>query len=202
VIIALNGLTPRFGYKRFRMLPLSLTASLTRPLTEKEEEQIGRPEPWAVLCPIKGGTTMRLMPDRRILVRATLEYGRDGIDDAGVAARRNAHVVSLQRRFPWMGESDIDWSWAGTMGGSRGYRFIFDRPSPGVFLAACCNGNGIARLSMLGRILVQYATGDQNDLLSAALSLAEPGLLPPDPILRMGVAARFILDRWKVGAEA
>ncbi len=202
VIIALNGLTPRFGYKRFRMLPLSLTASLTRPLTETEDERIGRPEPWAVLCPIKGGTTMRLLPDRRILVRATVEYGRDGVDEAGVAARRKSHIASLQRRFPWMGESDIDWSWAGTMGGSRGYRFIFDKPSPGVFLTACCNGNGIARLSMLGRLLVHYATGDQNELLSTALSLAEPDLLPPDPFLRMGVAARFMLDRWKVASEA
>lgn len=202
VIIALNGLTPRFGYKRFRMLPLSLTASLTRPLTGEEEGRMGRPEPWALLCPIKGGTTMRLMPDRRILVRATVEYGRDGISDADVAARRKAHILSLQRRFPWMGESDIDWSWAGTMGGSRGYRFIFDKPSSGVFLTACCNGNGIARLSMLGRLLVQYATGDQSELLSTALALAGPGLLPPDPFLRMGVAARFALDRRKVAEEA
>lgn len=201
VILALNGLLPRFGYKRFRMVPLTLTASLTRPLTADEDAAIGPPEPWAVLCPIKGGTTARLTPDRRILIRNTAEYRPDGVDPAGVAARRQTHLVSLRRRFPWMSETDIEFSWAGTMGGSRGYRFIFEQAAPGVFLTACCNGNGVARLSQLGRLLVQYATGDQNDLLTTTLSLAQPGLLPPDPFLRLGVAARFALDRKKAAAE-
>lgn len=201
VILALNGLLPRFGYKRFRMVPLTLTASLTRPLTAEEEAGIGRPEPWAVLCPIKGGTTARLTPDRRILIRNTAEYRPDGVDAAGVAARRQMHLLGLRRRFPWMTENDIEFSWAGTMGGSRGYRFIFEQASPGVFLTACCNGNGVARLSMLGRLLVHYATGDQSELLTSALSLAKPGLLPPDPFLRLGVAARFALDRRKAAAE-
>lgn len=201
VIIALNGLLPRFGYKRFRMVPLTLTASLTRPLTAEEDAGIGRPDPWAVLCPIKGGTTARLTPDRRILIRNTAEYRPDGVNAAGVVARRQTHLLGLRRRFPWMTESDIEFSWAGTMGGSRGYRFIFEQASPGVFLTACCNGNGVARLSMLGRLLVHYATGDQNDLLTRALSLAKPGLLPPDPFLRLGVAARFALDRRKAAEE-
>lgn len=201
VILALNGLLPRFGYKRFRMVPLTLTASLTRPLTAEEDAAIGQPEPWAVLCPIKGGTTARLTPDRRILIRNTAEYRPDGVDAAGVAARRQTHLLGLRRRFPWMTAADIDFSWAGTMAGSRGYRFIFEQASPGVFLTACCNGNGVARLSQLGRLLVHYATGDQNELLTSALSLTKPGLLPPDPILRLGVAALFALDRRKAAAE-
>jgi len=201
VILALNGLLPRFGYKRFRMVPLTLTASLTRPLTAEEDEAIGRPEPWAVLCPIKGGTTARLTQDRRILIRNTAEYRPAGVDAAGVAVRRQTHLLGLRRRFPSMTEADIEFSWAGTMAGSRGYRFIFEQASPDVFLTACCNGNGVARLSMLGRLLVQYATGDQNELLTTTLSLAQPGLLPPDPFLRIGVAARFALDRRKVADE-
>lgn len=201
VILALNGLLPRFGYKRFRMVPLTLTASMTRPLTAEEDAATGRPAPWAVLCPIKGGTTARLTQDRRILIRNTAEYRPAGVDAAGIAARRQMHLLGLQRRFPWMTEADIEFSWAGTMGGSRGYRFIFEQASPGVFLTACCNGNGVARLSMLGRLLVQYATGDQNNLLTNTLSLAQPGLLPPDPFLRLGVAARFALDRRKATEE-
>lgn len=201
VILALNGLLPRFGYKRFRMVPLTLTASLTRPLTAEEDASIGRPEPWATLCPIKGGTTARLTQDRRILIRNTAEYRPGGVDAAGVAARRQVHLLGLQRRFPFLTEADIAFSWAGTMGGSRGYRFLFEQASPGVFLTACCNGNGVARLSQLGRLLVQYATGDQSELLSTTLSLAGPGLLPPDPFLRLGVATRFALDRRKAAAE-
>lgn len=201
VILALNGYLPRFGQARHRMIPLTLTASLTRPLTPEEEDRIGHADPWAVLCPIKGGTTARLTADRRVLIRNTAEYRPTAFGAVDVAARRGAHLRGLQRRFPWLGADDIEFSWAGTMGGSRGYRFLFGESAPGVFLAACCNGNGVARLSMLGRLLVQMATGDQTPLLSTALSIGKPGLLPPDPLLWIGVSARFALDRHKAAGE-
>lgn len=201
VILALNAFLPRFGYKKYRMLPLTLTASLTRPLTPEEDASIGNPPPWAILCPIKGGTTARLTVDRRILIRNTVEYRPDGLTDAEVRHRRPTHVVALKRRFPWLTEADIDYSWSGTLGGSRGYRFLLDQVHPGVVLTGCCNGNGIARLSMLGRLAVRLGLGDHSELLSAALSLEQPGLLPPDPFLRIGVACRFALDRRKAAEE-
>lgn len=201
VMIGLNGLLPRFGFKRMQIVPLALTASLTRPLTEEEYAGIGSPEPWAVLSPIKGGTTARLTADRRILIRNTLEYGSPGLAAADVALRRRMHLRSLQRRFPWLGEGDIAFSWAGTMAGSRGHRFIFEQPSPGVFLTAGCNGNGVSRMSMLGRLLAQYATGDQNDLLSTTLALAKPGYVPPDPLLRIGLSVRFAWDEHRAASE-
>jgi glycine/D-amino acid oxidase-like deaminating enzyme len=201
VILGLNGLLPRFGFKRFHVVPLVLTASLTRPLTPEEDAQIGNPEPWAALCPIKGGTTARLTADRRILIRNTLESGASGIDTAGVVARRKTHVLGLRRRFPWMGEADIAYSWAGTMAGSRGHRCVFEQAALGLFLAAACNGTGVSRMSMLGRLLVQYATGDQNDLLSTTLALAKPGPVPPDPFLRVGLSMRFAMDERRAASE-
>ena len=183
------------------MLPLTLTASLTRPLTPEEDANIANPPPWAILCPVKGGTTARLTVDRRILIRNTVEYRPDGLTDGEVRDRRSTHLAALKRRFPWFTEADIDYSWSGTMGGSRGYRFLLDQVHPGVILTGCCNGNGIARLSMLGRLAVRLGLGDQSELLSAALSLEQPGLLPPDPFLRIGVAFRFALDRRKVADE-
>jgi glycine/D-amino acid oxidase-like deaminating enzyme len=201
VILALNAFLPRFGYKKYRMMPLTLTASLTRPLTSEEDARIGHPPAWAILCPIKGGTTARLTPDRRILIRNTAEYRPQGLTTAEVLDRRPVHVASLQRRFPWLTASDIEFTWSGTMAGSRGYRFLLDEVHPGVFLTGCCNGNGIARLSMLGRLAVRMALGDQSALLSIALSLEKPGLLPPDPLLRIGVALRFALDRMRAAEE-
>jgi glycine/D-amino acid oxidase-like deaminating enzyme len=87
------------------------------------------------------------------------------------------------------------------MAGSRGYRFVLDQVHPGVFLTGCCNGNGIARLSMLGRLAVRLAMGDRSELLKVALSMEKPGLLPPDPFLRIGVSCRFALDRVKAAEE-
>ncbi len=201
VILALNAFLPRFGYMKHRMLPLTLTASLTRPLTPEEDAALGHPSPWAVLCPIKGGTTARLTVDRRILIRNTVEYRPDGLTATEVMDRRPTHLIALQRRFPSLTEDDIEFSWSGTMAGSRGYRFILDQVHPDVVLTGCCNGNGIARLSMLGRLAVRLALGDRGKLLDIALSLEKPGLLPPDPFLRMGVSCRFALDRMKAAAE-
>jgi glycine/D-amino acid oxidase-like deaminating enzyme len=201
VILALNAFLPRFGYMRHRMMPLTLTASLTRPLTQEEDAGIGGPSAWAVLCPIKGGITARLTPDRRILIRNTVEYRPEGLTAEEVKARRPTHLRALRRRFPWLTAADIEFSWSGTMGGSRGHRFLLERAYPGVFLAGCCNGSGVARLSMLGRLAVRLALGDQSQLLGAALSLGKPGLLPPDPFLRMGVFCRFALDRMKAAEE-
>jgi glycine/D-amino acid oxidase-like deaminating enzyme len=201
VILALNGLLPRFGYKKLRMMPLTLTASLTRPLTPEEDAQIGHPPPWAILCPIKGGTTARLTVDRRVLIRNTLEYRPEGLAAAEVQARRATHLIALQRRFPFLGAADIEYSWSGTMAGSRGYRFLLEEVHPGVMLAGCCNGNGVSRLSMLGRLAARWAMGEEDRLLAVARSLEKPGLLPPDPILRIGVGWRFARDRAKASAE-
>lgn len=201
VILAMNAFLPRFGYKKFRMLPLTLTASLTRPLTSEEDARIGRPPPWAVLCPIKGGTTARLTVDRRILIRNTVEYRPEGLTALQVQERRATHLLALQRRFPWLTEADLEYSWSGTMAGSRGYRFLLDQVHRGVVLAGCCNGSGVARLSILGRLAVRWALGEQDKLLRVALSMDKPGLLPPDPFLRIGIACRFALDRAKASAE-
>jgi glycine/D-amino acid oxidase-like deaminating enzyme len=134
-------------------------------------------------------------------MRNTVEYRPEGLTAAEVVDRRPTHLIALQRRFPWLTEADIEFSWSGTMGGSRGYRFLLDQVHPGVFLTGCCNGNGIARLSMLGRLAVRLATGDQSELLNVALSMDKPGLLPPDPFLRLGVSCRFALDRMKAAKE-
>jgi len=201
VVLALNAFLPRFGYMKHRMLPLAMTASLTRPLTPEEDAALGNPPPWAILCPIKGATTARLTVDRRILIRNTAEYRPGGLTAAQVMERRPTHLVALQRRFPWLSEADIEYSWSGMLAASRGYRFVLDQVHPGVVLTGCCNGNGIARLSMLGRLAARLALGDQSELLTAALSMDKPGLLPPDPFLRIGVSCRFALDRMKAAAE-
>ena len=197
----LNAFLPRFGYKKYRTPPLTLTASLTRALTPEEEARIGRPPPWAVLSPVKGITTVRLTVDRRILIRNTAEYRPEGLTELEVRERRATHLIALQRRFPWLTEADLQYSWSGTMAASRGYRFLLDEVHPGVVLAGCCNGSGVARLSMLGRLAVRFALGDQDKLLSTALSMDKPGLLPPDPFLRIGIAFRFALDRAQASAE-
>ena len=46
---------------------------MTRPLTDKEYESIGKPKEWGVLPIRPMGATIRMTKDRRILIRNTAE---------------------------------------------------------------------------------------------------------------------------------
>ncbi|NNE63567.1 MAG: FAD-binding oxidoreductase, partial [Gammaproteobacteria bacterium] len=72
VILAVNALMPRNGFKSSHVFPLTLTASLSRQLSDGEYASIGNPAPWGVLSASSMGATVRLTNDRRILVRNTV----------------------------------------------------------------------------------------------------------------------------------
>ena len=73
VIFATNGFLKSLGIKINYNFPITLTASMTRSLTDNEFKSIGEPKEWGVL-PVKPmGATIRMTKDRRILIRNTAE---------------------------------------------------------------------------------------------------------------------------------
>ena len=202
VIVGLNAELPAFGYKRDRIFPVALTASLTRPLTLVEEDHIRRVEPWAVLSPVKGGTTIRLTPDRRLLVRNTAEYRPEGISETLLAMRQVKHVTAFARRFPWLPADAIEFSWTGSICISRNGRFVFEELQPGVFAAACYNGTGVTRATLLGRLIAEHAAGERSDLIDMALSMEKPPPIPPTTLFRPLAALRFHFEHMKARPEA
>ena len=76
------------GVKKKFNFPLTLTASLTRKLTEKEYEEIGKPKEWGVLPVRPMGATVRLTKDRRILIRNTSEYRNPNFMDQKTLDKR------------------------------------------------------------------------------------------------------------------
>ena len=73
IIFATNGFLKSLGIKTNYNFPITLTASMTRPLTDKEFASIGKPKEWGVLPVRPMGATIRLTKDRRILIRNTAE---------------------------------------------------------------------------------------------------------------------------------
>ncbi len=185
VIIGLNAFMPRLGVKRGRVFPISLTASLTRPLTPAEEDAIGRVAPWGGLCPIEGGATVRLTNDRRILMRNTAEYEPDGISAAMLAKRREWHEMGLRHRFPFLAKDAIEFTWSGHMCASRNWGFVFEELSRGVFSAGCYNGAGVARGTLLGRLIAEHASGETSPLIENALTQEKPSWVPTGPLFTL-----------------
>ena len=73
IIFATNGFLRSLGIKKKYIFPLTLTASLTRKLSNDEYKLIGEPKEWGVL-PVKPmGATIRMTNDKRILIRNTAE---------------------------------------------------------------------------------------------------------------------------------
>ena len=67
-----NGFLKSLGIKNYNF-PITLTASMTRPLTDEEFKLIGKPNEWGVLPVRPMGATIRMTKDRRILIRNTAE---------------------------------------------------------------------------------------------------------------------------------
>lgn len=191
IIVGLNAFMPRLGIKRHEVFPISLTASLTRPLTAAEEGEMGRVEPWGMLCPIEGGATVRLTHDRRILMRNTAEYEPQGISATMLAKRKAWHQIGLRHRFPFLPADAIEHTWSGHMCASRNGRFVFEALGPGMFAAGCYNGAGLARGTLLGKLVAEYASGSTSDLINTALALEKPKWVPTGPIFTLAAKVRL-----------
>lgn len=202
VIVAVNAFFPRLGLKKQRVFPLALTASLTRPLTAAEENEIGQAETWGILSPRSLGATMRLTQDRRILIRNTVEYRPSGIDGAQLAACRRVHADGLKKRFPFLDESAIKYSWSGNICISRNSKPVFEQSQPGLYLCGGYNASGVSRGTILGRLIADLALGSQSELLTNALNLIKPNLIPPRPFFDIGVRLRLLGERRAAQSES
>jgi len=201
VIVALNAFMPRLGLCRDRVFPLALTASLTRPLTDTEEDAISHAPSWGVLSPQSLGATIRLTKDRRILIRNTAEYQPSGINPAMLSKRRDTHYAGLQRRFPWLGEGAIEYTWSGNICISKNAKPVFAKLSDNVFATGCYNASGVSKGAIMGRLIVDHAFKEPSDLLDMAMSLPKPSWIPPRPVFDVGVKARLVFDRMKGKSE-
>ena len=74
IIFATNGFLKSLGIKANYNFPITLTASMTRSLTDEEFRSIGEPKEWGVLPVRPMGATIRMTKDRRILIRNTAEF--------------------------------------------------------------------------------------------------------------------------------
>ncbi len=202
VIIAVNASMPKNGFKANRVFPLTLTASLTRPLNDAEYETIGKPKPWGVLSASSMGATVRLTNDRRILVRNTVEWWPAmAMTQTELEKRRRRNLFGLRKRFRQLPELDFEYSWSGNVCISRNSKPVFEQ-NRNLFIAGCYNAGGIAMGSLFGKLIVDYALDRQSEELTRVLDQENPTLLPPRPLFDIGLQARLAFNRFRGRAEA
>jgi glycine/D-amino acid oxidase-like deaminating enzyme len=198
LILAVNAYLPGLGYLGDRLMPMTLTASLTQPLSEAEQAALGHPSEWGVISAHRMGATVRYTRDRRIFIRNTAEFvPRVTMNAAALERRRRLHERGFRARFPMLSEVPLEHTWSGVICVTRNFSSFFGRLAENVYAAVAYNGSGIARGTIAGTLLADYALGADSELLSLLLESPAPAWIPPRPFLDLG--ARFEIARARAG---
>ena len=108
IIFATNGFLKSLGIKKNYNFPITLTASMTRPLSDNEFKSIGEPKEWGVLPVRPMGATIRLTKDRRILIRNTAEvYNPYQMSESELNIRALKQKTGIKKRFPQLPDDII-----------------------------------------------------------------------------------------------
>ena len=188
VILAVNTHLGQFGLHRWRQVPMVLYATLTEPLSGAEAGKLGSNPDWGI-TPAHGtvGASMRLTHERRLLMRHGFNYSPTLDESAATLARaREHHIALLQQRFPGLDFTPAQ-SWMGWLPISHNHRPLFGRAAPGVHLVSCCNGAGLVRHSAAGALIADMALGEDNPDIATYLHGGQASLLPPRPLLDLGI---------------
>ena len=202
VIFTTNGFLKSLGIKSNYNFPLTLTASMTRPLTDEEFKSLGEPKEWGVL-PVKPmGATIRMTKDRKILIRNTAEvHNPSKMSQSELNKRSIKQKFGIKKRFPQLPNDIIQSTWSGIVSRTRNSSQIFEKIDHNIFVAGCYNGSGIGVGTLFGEQIAIKASNDNTNEIEIIEARNKPTWLPPQPFLYLGVKARLIFERLRAKSE-
>ncbi|WP_211238881.1 NAD(P)/FAD-dependent oxidoreductase [Carnimonas nigrificans] len=199
LILANNTFAPQFGFYPRAILPTFTYGSLTRPLTESEQKDLGGKEFWGIIPADPFGSTVRRTHDNRILVRNSMSFNADGRSKPGYTQKfREVHRRSFERRFPQLADVPFEYTWGGGLAMTRNDAGVFGELRPNVYAAVAHNGLGTVRGTATGTLLADLLAGKRHELTEFLLNSPKPSDNPPEPFLTMGV--NFMLRKGENGA--
>jgi glycine/D-amino acid oxidase-like deaminating enzyme len=202
IIFATNGFLKSLGIKSNYNFPITLTASMTRILTNEEFKSIGEPNEWGVLPVRPMGATIRMTKDRRILIRNTAEiHNPFKMSNSNLEKRSISQKIGIRKRFPQLPDNIIQSSWSGIVSRSRNSSQIFEKIDNNVFAAGCYNGSGIGVGTLFGEQIAIKASEDNTNEIETIEARNKPTWLPPQPFLNLGVKTRLIYERLRARSE-
>jgi glycine/D-amino acid oxidase-like deaminating enzyme len=202
IIFATNGFLKSLGIKSNYNFPITLTASMTRSLTDDEFESIGKPKEWGILPVRPMGATIRMTKDRRILIRNTAEvYSPYQMSQSELNKRSLKQKIGIKKRFPQLPDDIIQSSWSGIVSRSRNSSQIFEKVDENIFVAGCYNGSGIGVGTLFGEQIAIKASNQNTKEIETIEARKKPTWLPPDPFLSFGVKTRLIYERIRARSE-
>ena len=202
IIFATNGYLKSLGIKTNYNFPITLTASMTRSLTDSEFKSIGEPKEWGVLPVRHMGATIRLTKDRRILIRNTAEvHNPYQMSKSELIKRQLKQKFGIKKRFPQLPDDIIQSTWSGVVSRTRNSSQIFEKINDNIFVAGCYNGSGIGVGTLFGEQIAIKASNENSKEIKTIEERNKPTWLPPQPFLNLGVKTRLIYERFRARSE-
>ncbi|QOZ66662.1 NAD(P)/FAD-dependent oxidoreductase [Bradyrhizobium arachidis] len=196
VFIANNAHARALGLLADRMIVVYTYAGLTPELEDDELGRMGSLPAWGVLPPTRMGTTMRKV-GRRFLIRSSWSYEKE-VNPQKV---RSTLTRLFRRRFPQMRSYHLEHVWGGMTAITVNGGMYFGELRPGLYASVGCQGAGVLRGNIHGKLLAEMACGSQSPLLTDRLMLTGPDWIPPEPFRGIGAIARMTWEHWRAGRE-
>jgi glycine/D-amino acid oxidase-like deaminating enzyme len=202
IIFCTNGFLKSLGIKSNYNFPLTLTASMTRPLNDIEYKSIGEPKEWGVLPVRPMGATIRMTKDKRILIRNTAEvHNPFKMTKFELDKRSIKQRIGIKKRFPLLPENIIESSWSGVVSRTRNSSQVFEKIEKNIFVAGCYNGSGIGVGALFGEQIAIKASNESSNEIKTIEARNKPTWLPPQPLLNLGVKMRLMYERIKAKSD-
>lgn len=195
VVIANNAFCKQLNVARSRIVAMYTYAALTKKLPPDLLAMLGSDPQWGLLPAHRLGSTLRRTADDRLLIRSFYGYEREA--DTKTIAQSLAD--NLSRRFPQLGRIEFEHVWAGATGFTFNGSPIWGEVQPGLYVSAGCNGGGVVKGTLFGKLLADLAFGlEVPDVRSL---FGDASWMPPEPFRRIGFHAIAALERRRGRAE-
>ncbi len=197
VIIANNGFAAKLGLAQDRVFTIYTYAALTPELASDELAKLGHDAQWGVIPANRLGTTLRRTLDGRFMVRSAYSYESEQSTDKVRAMLQDCY----RRRYPDMRSFEFEHVWGGVTALTRNGAVYFGKVDDGLFVSIGCNGAGMLKGSVFGKLLGEMACNAESPELAEALGFERPSWLPPEPIRRLAVTSAINYQKLRAGKE-
>jgi len=199
VLLANNAFVRGLGVGAGRLTAMYTYAGLTEPLAAEQLARLGTESRWGLLPAHRLGSTLRRTGDGRLMVRSFYGYEHEEDNDRVAARLRQC----LARRFPQLGVDEwarpFQYVWGGTTGLTYNGAPLWGEVKPGLFVSAGCNGGGVVKGTLFGRVLAQQALGQTVPDVSTLFGRAS--WMPPEPVRQLGFSLISAWEKRAAGGE-
>jgi glycine/D-amino acid oxidase-like deaminating enzyme len=193
LIVANNAFCKALGIARSRIAAIYTYAALTEPLSAKDG--FGGDSEWGLLPAHRLGSTLRRTGDGRLLIRSLYGYEKEA-DGARVTELLSE---CLRRRYPLLGDLSFSHVWCGATGFTLNGAPVWGEYATGLYISAGCNGGGVVKGTLFGRLLADLALGSKTPGFASLFGKAR--WMPPEPLRHAGFSVLSMIERHNGRAE-